>query len=254
MRNLLLGTAMSLAFVGGASAADMYVKAPPPYSWTGFYIGGNIGGGWAQKDWFEDATGSGSGFGPVGFHDASYTASGFLGGGQAGYNLQSGRWIFGIEGDFSGANITGNTSSCFTQVVGTIQSCSTNVKSLGTVTGRFGTAWDRTLLYVTGGAAWIREDHANGCNACSFTGGPNVWTASETRGGWLVGIGAEYAFAGPWSAKLEYDYVGLGTQNVGKFIATPSGAPFTEDIRQNMQLVKFGVNYRFGSGPIATRY
>jgi outer membrane immunogenic protein len=261
MRRLLTGTAMSLAMVACASAADLgpapgpvYTKAPA-YSWTGFYIGGHVGGGWANKAWFEDITETGSGgVGPVGFQDASYHTSGFLGGGQVGYNYQMGRWVFGIEGDFSGANITGS-GNCFPEVVGTVQTCSTNIKSLGTVTGRIGAAWDRTLLYVKGGGAWVREDHANGCDICAVGGLPTFSVASETRGGWTVGVGAEYAFMGPWSAKLEYDYIGLGTRNLTFVDAPPSTGRFTEDVRQNLQLVKFGVNYRFGlGGPLFSKY
>src|SRR3984893_15764887 len=83
---------------------SLYTKAPstPAWSWTGLYIGGHVGGGWANTAWFEDITKSGSGGGgPVGFQDSSHTASGLLGGGQAGINYQKGRWVFGIEGDVS---------------------------------------------------------------------------------------------------------------------------------------------------------
>jgi outer membrane immunogenic protein len=70
-----------------------------------------------------------------------------------------------------------------------------------------------------------------------------------------VGAGIEYAFSGPWSAKLEYDYVGLGTRNL-TFVSVAPPFKFTEDVRQNLQEVKFGINYRFGGfgGPLVTKY
>jgi outer membrane immunogenic protein len=239
----------SLSFGETAGAVDLgleplYTKAPstPTWSWTGFYIGGHAGGGWANTAWFEDITATGGG-GPVGFQDASHTASGLLGGGQAGFNYQKGRWVFGFEGDVSGANITGNNANCFPEVGGAAQTCSTKVDSLGTVTGRFGATFDRSLIYVNGGFGWVSESYQK-------AGGLSPGSAAETRGGWTLGAGVEYSFTGPWSGKLQYDYIGLGTRNV-KFTAPG----FTEDIRDNLQVVKVGINYRFGwGGPAAPNH
>jgi outer membrane immunogenic protein len=237
----------SVSFGETAGAVDLgleplYTKAPSTPSWTGFYIGGHAGGGWANSAWFEDITASGSGgVGPVGFQDASHSASGLLGGGQVGINFQKGRWVFGIEGDVSGANITGNNAGCFPEVGGAAQTCSSKVDALGTVTGRFGATFDRSLIYVNGGFGWASESYLK-------AGGLVPGSASETRGGWALGAGVEYSFTGPWSGKLQYDYIGLGTRNV-KFTSAPG---FTEDIRDNLQVVKVGINYRFGwGGPVA---
>ncbi|MGP0090555.1 MAG: outer membrane protein [Xanthobacteraceae bacterium] len=236
----------SLSFGPTAGAVDLgleplYTKAPnaPTWSWTGFYLGGHVGGGWANTTWLEDITKSGSGgVGPIGLQDASHTASGLLGGGQVGINYQTGRWVFGIEGDVSGANLTGSSSSCFPEVAGTTQTCSSKVDALGTVTGRVGATFDRSLAYVKGGFGWVNESYLT-------AGAPSAGSAAETRGGWTLGAGLEYSFKGPWSGKVEYDYLGLGTRNV-KFTNAPGF--FTEDVRDNAQVVKLGINYRFGWG------
>ena len=142
-------------------AADMLVKkAPPPprapaWSWTGFYVGANLGGGWAKTDWFEDVSGSGGG-GPPGFQDASVSASSVLGGGQIGFDWQSGWAVFGIQADADAAGIRGSVS-CFPQVANTPQSCSIKIDTLGTVTARFGAAFDKTHYYILGGFAWEHE-------------------------------------------------------------------------------------------------
>jgi opacity protein-like surface antigen len=251
MKKLMIASTSLIALVGGSAvAADIPVNAPvyksvplTSFSWTGFYIGGHSGSGWGHKNWFEDATQSGGG-GPIGFRDASYDDfSGWLGGGQLGANYQAGWVMWGVQADISGAHIIGSDNHCFPEVTGVSQTCATKIKSLGTVTGRIGAAFDRSLVYVLGGWAWARENHENFCNLCGLLN----WTASETRSGWTVGVGGEYAFAGAWSAFLQYNYMNFGTRN-DRFIASLSSVPpFTEDIRQNLNVVKVGVNYKFGS-------
>jgi outer membrane immunogenic protein len=117
-----------------------------------------------------------------------------------------------------------------------------------------GVAWDRTLFYAKGGGAWVHDRFWESQPSLgSFFGPPGTIyaaTTSETRWGWMVGGGIEYAFALNWSAKIEYDYLDLGTHWP---VFIPTGAatnfttlrPFDEDIRQTMQLVKVGVNYKF---------
>ena len=252
----LAATALSISLGQVAFAADLpanaapvaYYKAPVAhaYNWTGFYIGGHFGGAWGDKKWFEDATGSGTGVGPVGLLDGSYKVSGVLGGGQLGANYQTGWAVLGIEADISGAGINGSTASgaCFATIGGN-QSCSTKINWLSTVTGRLGAAFDRTLVYAKGGFAWAHEKHENPFN---FGGAANdTDVGNETRGGWTIGGGVEYAWAASWSVKLEYDYMGFGTRNVS--FHDPAGGGYTEDIRQNLHVIKVGINYRFG-GPV----
>lgn len=254
----LIGTA-GLALVVGtpALAADLPLKAPPApiavaYDWSGFYIGGHVGGAWGNKTWLEDATGSGTGLGPAaaGLVDANYTVSGIFGGGQVGFNYQTGRWVWGVEGTLSGASINGGGGACFT-AVGPGNTCSTNIDWLGTVTGRLGYAWDRTLLYVKGGYAAAHEKHSNPFTFGRFSG---VDTATETRSGWTIGAGVEYALMGAWSVKAEYDYLDFGTRDLT--FTDALGGGYTENIRQNVHEFLVGVNYRFGftGGALATRY
>jgi outer membrane immunogenic protein len=108
------------------------------------------------------------------------------------------------------------------------------------VTGRAGLAFDRVLLYAKGGAAWAADRFS--FLAPSGRNG----TTDQTRTGWIGGVGVEYAFAGSWSAKVEYNYMDFGTKHV----------TFTTDfadIQQRVQTIKAGVNYRFG-GPIIAQY
>jgi outer membrane immunogenic protein len=250
MRKLLLISA-ALAMTGApALAADFPVKAPPRapvpvWSWTGFYIGGNLGGGFLKSDWLEDAAMSGGGGPFPGFVDASISPASFLGGGQVGFDYQTGWAVFGVQAD---ADLTDNlksTVSCFPQLAGAFFTCMTNIKSMSTVTGRVGAAFDRTLLYVLGGFAWEREQLDNACAACN-AGAPVLFGAETTRNGWTVGAGLEYALAGNWSAFLQYNYMGFGTRDLQLTTLLSDGLmPFTEDIRDHINVVKAGINYRF---------
>jgi outer membrane immunogenic protein len=219
---------------GIASAADIQrpvYKAPPAgvmpmqYDWTGFYIGGHVGYGWAQKDWRD-------GFGL----NISQQANGFLGGGQAGFNYQIGQFVLGVEGDGSWSGMSGSTNAFASNF-------NTDVDWTATLTGRAGMAFDRWLVYGKGGVAWARDRYST-----NFYTVPGA-EVKDTRTGWTVGAGVEYAFAPQWSAKLEYNYMNFGTERV-------SFAPGTfTDIEQNLHAVKFGVNYKFGApGAIIARY
>ena len=136
-----------------AFAADLPVKAPvyrapPPvavFSWTGCYVGGNVGGLWARSDW-TNLNGT-----SLGGHDAD----GWLGGVQAGCNYQVDRWVFGIQGDYDWTGAKGSSPDAV--IIGDLDE--TKIKSLASVTGRVGYAWDRFLVYVKGGGAWERDDY-----------------------------------------------------------------------------------------------
>jgi outer membrane immunogenic protein len=230
----LIGLAGAAVMSSAAMAADMgrpVYKAPPAgalpvaYDWTGFYVGGHVGYGWARKSWSDS----------FGLFDVSHDADGFLGGGQVGFNYQVGQFVFGVEGDFSAAGISGGTN-----VLGT--SFNTDVDWTSTLTGRLGMAFDRWLVYGKGGIAWARDRYSTN----AYTAG--VTEITDTRVGWTAGAGVEYAFAPQWSAKLEYNYMDFGTQAV-------SFAPgFSTDIDQQIHAVKFGINYKFGGNPIMARY
>ncbi len=234
---------------GPALAADLRVKAVPPaqsvYNWTGFYVGGHVGYGQGMKDWRQGS-------------DFDYQVRGFLGGGQVGYNQQVGNLVFGIEADASWGNIKGDqTVNLGGALLGLAQTsvASTSIDGLATLTGRLGLAQDRWLVYVKGGAAWAHERHdlAVSLNVVGPPAATAALTAngSEDRLGYVFGIGSEWAFWGNWSFKSEYNYIHLGTRQVGfTGIQTAPGItlPFANDfdIQQSLHLAKFGVNYRFG--------
>src|SRR6266849_6239361 len=203
MKKLLLaGLAVTALFGGSAGAADLARPAPPVYvpphpviayfTWTGCYVGANVGGLWANTNWNDQFLGS---FG-------SNTASGAVGGLQAGCNYQVGGWVFGLQGDYDWTNANSNIANPFA-VAGFVLTDQSQIKSLASVTGRAGYAWDRFLGYVKGGGAWVQGNYN------VQVGGINVATASATQSGWTVGVGGEYAFLNWLTGFIEYDYYNL---------------------------------------------
>jgi outer membrane immunogenic protein len=244
MRNnkmaFVLAAAMGFGGMQVATAADMPVKARPmaplpvAYNWTGCYIGGNVGGLWGRKDWHDSLTG---------IYDVRNEPTGWLGGGQVGCNYQTGAWVFGIQGDYDWTNARDTDVAFATSTFPVGQNLRSGMRGLASVTGRVGYTWDRFLGYVKGGGAWVRDNY----DTFTPAGVPSS-TASETRSGWTVGVGGEYAFAPNWSAFVEYDYYGFGTRTV-PFNSVATGAfSFNEDIRQSINVVKVGVNWRFTGG------
>jgi outer membrane immunogenic protein len=228
----LTGTALLTLVSGSAMAADLsrpppgpapvYTKAPmmPAFTWTGCYIGGNAGGVWAKKDWTNTAGGG----------TASMNVNGGLAGGQIGCNYQVSTWVFGVQGDFDWTNISGTTNDAF--FVATDQ---VKIKSLASVTGRAGYAWDRFLGYVKGGGAWESDDY-------SITAVGVSATASETRTGWTIGVGGEYAFTNWLTGFAEYDYYDFGTK-ADTFAGTFTT---TANIKETKSVAKAGLNFKFG--------
>jgi len=194
-------------------------KAPyyvAPFSWTGFYVGINGGYGWGTSDWSSAVT------------TGSTDPSGGLAGVTLGYNLQTGVWVWGIEGDFDWSWIKGTDTSGTGVCTGV--GCETKNDWLGTARLRIGYAWDRFMPYITGGGAFgsIKMTPAGGASD------------TEDRFGWTIGAGLEYAFLGNWSAKLEYLYVDLGNASCN---AATCGTATTVGFKES--LIRIGVNYRF---------
>jgi outer membrane immunogenic protein len=186
----------------------------------------------AKKSWSE---------GP--FDDGSHTADGVIGGGQIGFNWQAGPWVLGVEGQVSWADLTGEHVANFRR--------STKVNYLGSVAGRIGYAWDRWLLfYAKGGWAFAHDKH----ELIQVSNNQFIADASETRSGWMVGGGLEWAFALNWSAKIEYNFMDFGKDSIT--FTNFLGQTFPLDIDQHIHLVKVGINYRFGGfgAPVAARY
>lgn len=261
---LALATAMGLGLASGATALAADVarpayKAPPPapaapYSWTGFYIGIHGGGAWFDKDWFFPCSPTNAVFGPpCDVSQGGHTAGSWLAGGQIGFNYQVGQWVWGIEAQFSATRIEGSNLDVAFPADEVLHS---RTDFIGTVAVRLGYAWDRTLLYVKGGGAWVHDKYWLTAVQAPATG-VTFATANETRWGWMVGAGVEYAFAQNWSVKLEYNFLDFGTERVLFNIIpiTPNLLPFDEDIEQRIHIVKVGLNYRFNwGGPVVARY
>jgi len=269
-----------------AAPAAMYSKAlvpSPEWNWTGFYVGVQGGAGQGTTQDSETAlqnciAGPCAGvavISPPGFLQNSYTMNGLHGGGTAGFNWQTGRLAFGVEGDISGANIAGTSSgltagvsgsgcaNSFTSLPGTNVLCHTKMPWFATAAGRLGVTFHDTLLYVKGGAAWGHFDQdvtAANVNVIPV----NVLSAASVasnRLGYTVGAGIEYALWNNWSAKFEYDYMDFGTHNVTFAFTGPAllGGPgqfkFFNDERASVHIVRAGLNYRFDwGGPVVAKY
>ena len=182
----------------------------PLYNWSGFYAGINGGYGWGSSSW--DSTGD-------------FDVSGGVVGGTVGVNYQISQAVFGLEGDLDWANIKGSTTT------NCALGCETRNDWLGTVRGRAGFAFDRFLPYFTGGLAFGNVE----ASTPGFSGG------SETKAGWTLGAGVEYAVAGNITAKVEYLHVNLGSFDCS--LSCGASAPDNVDFSAN--LIRGGVNFRF---------
>ena len=192
---LLVGTAFTALFGGSALAADLrrpaYTPPPPVANWTGFYIGGNLGGAWARGSVNDSLFGL----------SASSDRSGFIGGGQLGVNYQFSNIVLGAEWDFDWTSLDATGNGRFVPGVGTLQG-SANTRWISTLAARFGVVLNNgVLLYGKAGGAWV-DNHATITN---LNNGASI-SASNRNSGWVVGAGVEWAIAGNWSAKLEYDF------------------------------------------------
>jgi outer membrane immunogenic protein len=253
MKKILLAAVALTVLAAPAMAADLAVKAPaykalPPvyaYNWTGCYVGGNVGGLWAHKDWTAVGLDHFESLGSLGGHDAD----GWLGGIQGGCDYQfAGGFVIGIAADYDWTDANGSNASLINTHYGPVTNHS-GIESLASVTGRVGYAWDRALGYVKGGGAWERGKYFIDGDQYS----PAV-TPASTRSGWTVGIGGEYAFNNWLSAFAEYDYYNFGTQTHA-FTWTCSCVDFV-GIKETASVFKVGLNLRFGGlgGPVAARY
>jgi outer membrane immunogenic protein len=242
MKKFLLAT-VALVALGAtvpALAADLaarpYTKAAPYvpqpiYNWTGFYIGGHIGGAFSSNNNFNGLTTGNNNNGR------------FLGGVQVGGDYQfAPNWVLGIEGQYSWlANNNGGVIFPGAFVY------TNNQRGLGSVTGRIGYTWGPALLYVKGGYAFS-DNNEN----VTFGGAPIAFAFdSDHRNGYTVGAGVEYMFAQNWSAKVEYQYYNFGNS---RFIAPAALVPFGSFTTDD-HVVKAGLNYRFNwGGPVVARY
>jgi outer membrane immunogenic protein len=263
MKKLLLAIVGSVALgvAAPALAADMPVKAAPPppvapiYNWTGFYIGAHVGGAWSDTDWFYPCSATNLLIlSPCNLAQGGHSGSSWLAGGQVGFNYQVGRFVWGIEADFSATDIKGSNLDAAFPLQEFLHS---RTDFIGTVAPRVGVAWDRVLLYAKGGVAWAHDDYWLTLTPNQLLAGQTFAAGDATRWGWIVGVGIEYAFAQNWSVKAEYNYMDFGTERI--FVKStgiePTQPNFEEDIGRKIQVVKIGLNYKFDwSGPLVAKY
>jgi outer membrane immunogenic protein len=229
IRRLLLPLAAAAVMAGPATAADLpygqgAAYAPPPvpiFTWTGLYLGGQIGYAWAGNGL--------SGWGPAySFSGVNYAPSGVTGGAHVGYNLQFNQFVLGLEGDVNGTGV--NKSYGWGPVTYVTQ-----IPIEGTIRGRLGFAMDRVLFYATGGAAF-----AGVTNTYQSWFGYN--SIGRSLAGWTIGGGLEYALFNNWSIRAEYRYADFGSTTDYPFAAVPGGA-VTHHLTENS--VQAGFSYKF---------
>jgi outer membrane immunogenic protein len=254
MKKITLVLAAATALVSAqALAADLrpVYKAPPApvmapyYNWSGFYLGAHVGGGWSDVSLTNLS--NTTAWGDLIPGDRVRTDnSGVLGGGQLGFNWQTGNIVFGLEASFSGAGIDGNVTSPFGTADDQFR---TSINSLFLGTGRLGYAMNNWMLYVTGGYAGadvrarVRDDVL-----------PNVGagTHSQWLSGYTIGAGIEYAITQNLSLGLQYNYVDLGSKN---FDLGDAGGFYDFRVRPDIHIATARLNYRFNwGGPVMASY
>jgi outer membrane immunogenic protein len=290
MRKLLLaGVGAAVVAAAPALAADLPaapvaapVVAPAPWSWTGFYVGGNGGYSWGNAD------ANGNVAVAVSVNGIPFTTNvrtpqsaggtdsvnGWLGGGQAGFNWQTGALVVGIEADIQATGQRGSNTFCTNGATtcpagpflfGTAPFQLTVDQKLawfGTARGRIGAGGDRFLFYVTGGAAVgeIKADDASVGSLAPLPVPAALGSANYTKVGWVVGFGVEARLIDNWTAKLEYLYTDLGSFNdtlttSGSLGTATSTVTTAFNSRLTDSIVRVGLNYKFGwAEPVVTRY
>jgi outer membrane immunogenic protein len=261
MKKLLLTVVAAFGFVGTAVAADLPARMPvkalpviaPGFSWTGCYIGGYVGGAWSDREATAFDRGTYNSFTPQPW---SYnTDSSVIGGGTVGCNYQpvGSPFVFGLEGEIGYLHLSGSAAD---PVTGIDPIASTKVGDwYGMITGRLGYSWDRALVYVKGGAAFVNVEHSIFDNVGAVT---VAGTSSGTKATWTVGGGLEYALNQNWSLKAEYMFIGLDDNATTCGVIVGGGANGSRHCWDHdtggIHTAKIGLNYRFGGAPLLARY
>lgn len=242
MKNLLLATTFLIASVGVAAAADAVIEEVPVavrYDWTGAYVGGHVGYAWANTNVTELDN---YGFSQFGDTEFDFDSDGIIGGVHAGYNWQTGRFVYGFEADIAASDVDNTVDNTMLPASG--ESFSTNIDWFGTFRGRLGYAADRFLPYVTGGIAFgdIESSYNDPLENFPFPGG-NFAVASDVVFGWTLGAGAEYALTENWILRAEYLYVDL--EDSRGTLTNSFGDMFRYDFDNDLHVVRVGASYKF---------
>ncbi|HEX3496193.1 MAG TPA: outer membrane protein [Methylocella sp.] len=268
-RKFLLASVGAIALTGSAAfAADLPSRAPPPvylppppiFTWTGIYIGGQVGYAWFNGsnrfNGFDPFFNDGQGI----FLNSSVggTPNGVIGGGHVGYDYQINQWVLGVEGTVDGTSLTNTAVAVFPD--GSVLRARSNADIQGSIRGRLGIAWDRALIYATGGVAFGGFNTNVSFNGTDFaTGVPFFANAnvSSTRTGWTVGGGIDYAVTNNWSIFAEYRFTNFGNIRENNFGQLPAGFTFNERRQLQQNQVQAGFSYKFDwytPPPIVAKY
>lgn len=255
MKPSLVAAAIATLLATPAAAGDLSTREalkalmPRTFSWTGLYVGGSVGYGGdsvSSHALLFSATSLTTLTAFAGTGSTSIPSSGFIAGGQLGYNIElSNRFVVGAEADLQWSGITGRLQQSALSTTGAVTDTASTGASLdyfGTIRARLGYAFDRFLPYLTGGAAYGRIQFSH--SGYDAAAGASHSSSAVTNWGWTVGAGAEYAFADHWSMKAEYLYVDLGSLDYDYFNAA-DGTARLGTLDATFQTVKAGVNYRF---------
>jgi opacity protein-like surface antigen len=217
-----------LASVASASASDMGrpMPVPPPYilplyNWSGFYVGANLGGAWNDTTLNDSFTG----------FQIGNSSSGVIGGGQLGYNWQSGPLMLGAEWMFDGTSLSAS------RTVGFLQGAA-NTNWLTTFAGRLGWVSNNWLFYGKGGGGWADAS----VTLTNLANGTQL-SNSHTSAGWLAGAGIEYGITPNWTLKFEYDYLGMNTWTANSTLFAPNADRVS--VKPNIQTFIVGANFKF---------
>ena len=257
-----VATIAALGFVNAASAADMPVKAvkapiAAPYSWTGLYVGGNVGYGWASNTGggFTSLTDPGLGF--AGYFAAvaeilpGVKPKGAIGGLQIGHNWQvSPMWVWGLVADIQASGMKDSATASIDPVgfANSIQSNESKILWFGTARAKAGIASNNWLIYGTGGLAYGGVKNSTALN-CATCGPPGFWagSTSSTRVGWTVGAGLNYGLTPNWILGAEYLYFDLGSISTTAILTSGPypGVAFTSNSKFRGSIARVSLDYKF---------
>lgn len=257
-RSLLMSAAAAVMLSGTAFAADLpsrtqapqspYLAPAPVFTWAGLYAGVNAGAAFGS--------GNNGGVTPYGFTSpASGTAyvssdnsdTRFAGGGQVGYNWQSGAFVYGLEADFDYLGTSNHSAVVPAAYPAFVAITGKNDNFLGTVRGRLGYAADHALFYVTGGLAYGANEGGSLTYYPTSTGLPYTRSGDNSNVGFALGGGVEYALTQNWTARIEYLYVDRGDKNTTYSATTgaPVGSYFVAKTHDQDNILRVGLNYKF---------
>ncbi len=260
----LLAPAALAADLGAPPPPPPYLPPPPLFTWTGIYIGGQVGGAWGS------GSGNFNGFDPFTgtFINSSIggTPSGVIGGGHVGYQVQINQWVLGVEGSVDGSSLTKDVNAAFPGFLGgAFLKTRTSADVQGSIRGKIGIAWDRFMIYGTGGVAFGGFNTDFDIASSGFVTPRGVVVPpffasssfSRTRTGWTAGGGAQYAVTNNWWVFAEYRFSDFGTFRNGAFPNLPNGVFFNGSRRLQENQVQGGFSYKFDTyapPPVISKY